>query len=277
KTGEQLWVHDYPCPYEVSYAAGPRCTPVVDGDRVYTLGAMGDLVCLDTAKGKKLWHKNLPELLNGSVPFWGFAGHPLIDGNPLICLAWGKDSIAVAFDKSTGEIVWKTLPAPEPGYAPPMIYEVGGKRQLILWHAAAVNGLDPESGEVYWTQPFVSAVQKKAKAGRLGAGMSIPTPRLNGDRLFLTCFYDGSLMLKLKGTEKPTVVWKGQGKGETADKTDGLHCVMSTPDFKDNYIYGVCSYGEMRCIKAENGERLWETHDFTTGESTRWGNAFLVA
>src|SRR5262245_49210872 len=113
KTGEQLWVHDYPCPYEVSYAAGPRCTPVVDGDRVYTLGAMGDLVCLDTAKGKKLWHKNLPELLNGSVPFWGFAGHPLIDGNRLICLACGKDSIAVAFDKSTGEIVWKNLSAPE--------------------------------------------------------------------------------------------------------------------------------------------------------------------
>jgi hypothetical protein len=84
-------------------------------------------------------------------------------------------------------------------------------------------------------------------------------------------------MLNLNGTEKPTVLWKGEGKGETADKTDGLHCVMSTPDFKDAYIYGVCSYGEMRCIKAENGDRLWETHDFTTGKSTRWGNAFLVA
>lgn len=277
KTGAQLWVHEYPCPYEVSYAAGPRCTPVVDGDKVYNLGAMGDLVCLDIGnKGKVIWQKNLPKLFDGNVPFWGFAGHPLVDGDRIICLACGQGSIAAAFNKNTGEVIWKNLTASEPGYAPPMIYDIGGTRQLILWHAQSVNGMNPENGDVYWSHPFVSAVKGKGKNAQLGAGMSIPTPRLDGNHLFLTCFYDGSLMLKLQGTKKPEVVWKGKGLGESPEKTDGLHCVMDTPYIKDGHIYGVCSYGETRCIKAGDGERLWESFDFTTGKSQRWGNAFLV-
>jgi outer membrane protein assembly factor BamB len=201
-----------------------------------------------------------------------------VDGERLICLACGKDSIAVAFNKNTGAVIWKKLSASEPGYAPPMLFHIGGKPQLIVWHPQSVNSLNPESGDLYWSQPFVSAVKKKGKSGgaSLGAGMSIPSPRLAGDSLFLTCFYDGSLMLKLNGTDKPSVVWKGAGKGETPEKTDGLHCVMNTPYLKDGHIYGVCSYGELRCIKADSGERKWETFDFTTGKALRWGNAFLV-
>jgi outer membrane protein assembly factor BamB len=78
-------------------------------------------------------------------------------------------------------------------------------------------------------------------------------------------------------TAKPTIVWQGEGRGENPDQTDGLHAVMATPHIKDGYIYGVCSYGELRCLKADTGERKWETHQPTTGKSTRWGNAFLVA
>ena len=270
-TGNILWKHEYDCPYEVSYASGPRCTPLVDGDRVYTLGTMGDLLCLSTKDGKVLWSKNFPKDYKCDVPQWGFAGHPLLEGDNLICLVGGEGSVAVAFDKMTGKEAWRALSASEPGYAPPTIIEVAGKRQLIIWHPQSVNCLDPKTGTVHWSFPFIGR-----KKDRLGAGMSIPTPRQDGDLLFLTCFYDGSLMLKLNGTEKPTQVWRSKSRSERPDGTDSLHCVMNTPFIKDGFIYGVCSYGELRCIKENTGKRVWESFKPIVGESMRWGNAFLV-
>jgi outer membrane protein assembly factor BamB len=270
KTGNQIWKHEYPCIYQLSYASGPRTTPVVSGDKLWTLGAMGDLVCLSTKDGKPVWSHNLPEKYNFSTPQWGFAGHPLLDGNRLICLVGGKGNVVVAFDKDTGKELWKALSAPEPGYAPPMIYTVGGKRQLILWSAAAVNGLDPETGKVYWTQPFG---KKQVKAG-----MSIPTPRLIGkDTLYVSCFYDGSLMFKLDAGQ-PKVLWTRTKAvvDPGPEETEQLHCVMSTPAIRDGYIYGVCSYGEFRCLEVATGKRIWSTHAPVTGKSTRWGNAFIV-
>ena len=72
------------------------------------------------------------------------------------------------------------------------------------------------------------------------------------------------------------MLWRGKGRGEKPDDTDGLHSIMSTPFFKGGYIYGVCSYGELRCLKADTGERVWATHKATGGKSLRWANAFLV-
>jgi outer membrane protein assembly factor BamB len=185
KDGGLLWHYDYDCPYQVSYAAGPRTTPVVDGDRVYTLGTMGDLLCLDAKKGTKLWSRNLVKDYDASVQTWGFSAHPLVDGDRLICLVGGPGSAAVAFDKMTGKEIWRAVDTSAAGYAPPMIFEHGGKRQLILWETEAVNSLDPETGKVYWSVPFLP--------GRKGlkAGLSIPTPRLEGDQLFVTAFYNG--------------------------------------------------------------------------------------
>jgi outer membrane protein assembly factor BamB len=277
KTGDVLWVREYECPYEVSYAAGPRTTPVISGDKVFTLGTMGDLYCLRVKDGGVVWSKKLADTYNMPVPMWGFSGHPLIDGNRLICLVGGAGSVAVAFDKDTGKELWKNLSAPEPGYAPPMIYTLDGKRQLILWHAAAVNGLEIETGKVLWSQPFGSI--KSAGQMMVRAGMSIPTPRLlPDDRLFLSCFYDGSLMLQVKNNT-PKVLWKRTGppvKDPTPDETEQLHCVMSTPVFRDNLLYGVCSYGEFRCLDARTGERKWMTYQPVIGESVRWANSFIV-
>ncbi|MCI0682075.1 MAG: PQQ-like beta-propeller repeat protein [Gemmataceae bacterium] len=268
-TGKVLWKYDYDCPYTVSYAAGPRATPVIAGGKVYTLGAMGHLHCFDIDSGAIVWSKELPKEYSFDVPLWGCCGHPLVDGNRLICLAGGRGSVVVAFNKDTGKEIWKALSAREPGYAPPMIYTIGGMRQLIVWHPESVNSLNPETGQVYWTQAYGA---KKS----LKAGLAIPTPRLADGHLFLTVFYDGPLMLKLNGTKKPAIAWKGQGRGELPDDTDGLHSIMSTPFIKDGHIYGVCSHGELRCLDAGTGKRLWSTHKATTGKSVRWGNAFLV-
>jgi outer membrane protein assembly factor BamB len=280
KTGDQLWKYEYECVYQVSYGAGPRTTPAVSGDKVYTLGTMGDLVCLTVKDGKPVWKKNLASTYGIPTPMWGFAGQPLVDGNHLICLVGGEGSTVVCFDKDTGKELWKQLSSSEPGYAPPMIYTLGGKRQLILWHADSVNGLDPETGKVYWTQPFGSEPAKvgKEKVKKVKAGMAIPTPRLLPDnRLYLTCFYNGSLMVQLD-KDAPKVLWERTKRvvDPQPEETEQLHCVMSTPVYRDGYIYGVDSYGELRCLDAKTGERKWETFDATGGKSTRWGNAFIV-
>src|SRR5262249_48926710 len=193
-----LWKHEYPATYEISYPSGPRCTPVVHEGKVYTLGAMGDLLCLEADTGKVLWSKNFIKDYAAPTPLWGFAGHPLIDGKKLICLAGGKDAVAIAFDKDTGKEIWKALSAKEPGYCPPMIFDINGKRQLVIWHPEAVSGLDPETGKVIWEHPW-----------KLQAGLSVPTPRLDGTKLFLTSFYNGATMLDLKD-DNPTVLWQSQ-------------------------------------------------------------------
>jgi outer membrane protein assembly factor BamB len=268
-SGQQIWKHEYPCEYELSYACGPRTTPVVQGGKVYTLGAMGDLLCLDSETGKVLWSKNFPKDYDARVPMWGFSAHPLLDGDRLISLVGGEGTVVVAFQKDTGKELWRALSATEIGYCPPVIFNAGGKRQLIIWHPDAVNALDPETGKVYWSEKFL-----------VKAGMSIPTPRLERNHLLVSGFYCGSMMLQLDA-DKPeaAVLWKSKDKGEMPNQTTDLHCVMSTPFLHDGYIYGVCSYGELRCLKAETGERVWQSLQATGNKDKpeeRWANAFLV-
>ena len=264
KDGAVLWQHQYDCPYTVSYPAGPRATPTVDGERVYTLGAEGNLICFNAEKGDVLWSKDFKKEFAIPTPLWGFAGHPLVDGNKLICLAGGNGSVAVAFDKSTGKELWRALTAKEPGYCPPTLIEAGGKRQLIIWHPESINSLDPETGSLYWTEPF-----------KVQSGLSIPTPKQAGDLLLVTSFYNGSRMLKLDAAKPAeTLLWHDRKNSEK--DTDGLHSIMSTPVVDRGYVYGICSYGQLRCLKADTGERIWETFAATTKKETRWGNAFIV-
>jgi outer membrane protein assembly factor BamB len=262
--GKILWQHEYDCAYTASYSSGPRCTPAVQDGKVYTLGTEGNLFCLDAEKGGVIWSRDLKKDFHIQTPLWGFAGHPLIDGNKLICLVGGEGSVAVAFEKDTGKELWRALSAKEPGYAPPMIYEFAGKRQLIIWHPEAVSALAPDSGKVLWTYPLKPSVR---------SGMSIPSPRQSGDQLFLSSFYNGSLMLRVN-SDQPSLVWKSEKVSEK--DTDGLHSVMATPLWENGHIYSPCSYGQFRCLKADTGERIWETFAPTTGKSTRWGNAFIV-
>jgi len=262
--GRLLWAHEYECSYTVSYAAGPRITPLVADGRVYALGAMGNLTCLDAKTGKLNWARDFKTDFGLKIPTWGTSAHPLLDGNKLICLVGGEGSVAVAFDKNSGRELWRALSAKEPGYCPPTIYEFNGRRELILWHAEAVNGLDPETGRVRWSEPW-----------KMNYGMSIAMPRKVGEQLFLTGFYNGSLMFRFEpGQEAPSVVWRTQKMSER--DTAHLNCTMSTPFIDDGYIYGPCSYGQFRCLRVDTGERIWETFAPTAGKSQRWGNCFIT-
>jgi outer membrane protein assembly factor BamB len=263
-TGRPIWTHQYEARYTISYPLGPRATPTVDGNRVYVLGAVGHLVCLDVDSAEVIWRKHLPTDFGTELPAWGMAGAPLVDGEQVIILAGGKPgALVVSLDKRTGQERWRALDGKEPGYCAPMILEIGGQRQLIVWHPAAVASLNPENGAVLWEVPF-----------EVQAGMTISTPRTVGSRLFVTSFYSGPLMIDLgpDGT-RPDVLWR-TAPSSTEIKNNTLHAVMCTPIVTDDYVYGVGSYGEMRCLDAHTGETKWETRD-PTGEG-RWWNAFLI-
>lgn len=261
ETGKEIWQNQYAARYTVSYPAGPRATPVIDEGRVFTIGAVGHMYCLNAETGDVIWKKEFEKDFGTKLPIWGMAASPLVDGQNLITLVGGADgALVVAFDKSTGEEKWRSLDDKVIGYAPPMIYEFGGRRQLIIWHPTAISSLDPQTGAVIWEVPW-----------KIKAGLTIPMPRKIGDHLFLTAFYNGPTMLKV-GADTAEIVWKGQSNSET--KTDGLHSIMPTPWVTEANIFGVCSYGQLRGLETATGKRLWETLDATG--SGRWWNAFII-
>jgi outer membrane protein assembly factor BamB len=274
KTGEQFWKHEYPVEYAIQYPSGPRCTPTVDGDRVYVLGAMGHLHCYDTTSGKVLWSKDFVKEYDAKVNVWGFAAHPLVDGEKLICLVGGSgERVVVAFDKKTGKEVWASQNLQsDAGYSPPVIYDLAGRRTLVIWHGRGCAGLDPDTGKRIWYYPW-----------QVQHALTAPMARKVGeDHLFLTAFYEGPVMLKVGPESTPQVVWKSKAKGERPDQSDGIHSIMPTSYVKTGHLYGVSSYGELLCQKADTGETLWKTRKPTVGTAadegkpTRWGNAFLT-
>ncbi|MCH8830151.1 MAG: pyrrolo-quinoline quinone, partial [Planctomycetes bacterium] len=108
---------------------------------------------------------------------------------------------------------------------------------------------------------------------RVKAGLTIPTPRKVGNRLFVTAFYDGPMMIEVAPDGKTAqVAWKGKSNSEI--QTDGLHCLIPTPWMDETHIYGVCSYGQLRCLDAKTGKRIWET--FAATGRGRWWTAFIV-
>ena len=268
-TGAVLWTHEWHTSYRMlmaSYAVGPRATPTVDANRVYVVGATGRLFCLDVATGEVVWQKDYVEDYDTSVPTWGVASAPLVDGNTLIAVVGGEpDALVMAFNKQTGAEVWRAIEVVgEMGYGQPIIYEAGGTRQLIVWHAAALASLDPATGEVYWSQDWGAR-----------SGLSVATPVRNGDYLFVSQFYNGSMMMRLS-QDRPaaSVLWQGNARSELPDQTEGLHALITTPLIIDDHIYGVGRYGELRGLDAKTGKRLWMSDQMTA--QARWGAAFFV-
>jgi outer membrane protein assembly factor BamB len=270
KTGKVLWTQSWPADYKgISWPVGPRATPTVDGDRVYFAGADGKLLCIHVATGAILWKKDYVADF-GADPAtwafdWGYASSPLVDGDRLICMAGGRpDAKVVALDKVTGRELWRALSSDtDLGVAQPIIISAGGTRQLIIWYPGAVASLDPATGKQLWQQPY-----------KVGASMTVAIPVLAGSQLFFTTFYDGPLMLALDDS-KPgaSVLWKGKSDSEI--NTDGLHAVIATPAIIGDYIYGICSYGQFRCLRAKTGERVWETQAVTK-ERARWASGIIV-
>jgi outer membrane protein assembly factor BamB len=270
KTGKILWTQEWPVNYGgISYAFGPRATPTVDGDRVYFAGADGKLLALRAATGEILWRKDYVADF-GARPMtwawnWGFSSSPIVHDNLLIALVGGNpDAKVVAFDKMTGKEVWRSISGEgDLGVAQPIIVDVGRARQLIVWDPEAVYSLNPKTGAVYWKEPFKS-----------DGSVTVATPVLDGTNLLFSTFYNGPLMLALD-ERKPaaTVLWKGTSENEV--QTDKLHALTATPVIIGEHIYGICSYGQFRCLLRKSGERVWESQQLVK-ERARWASGQIV-
>jgi outer membrane protein assembly factor BamB len=270
-TGEPQWSHSYACRYTIQYTAGPRACVTVDGDRAFALGAMGNLHCLDVIDGSVVWKRDLnseyrihsPRRDENRMPIWGIAAAPLVVGDSLVLHIGGSDgACVVALDKRTGEEKWRAL-ADRAQYSAPILIEQADRQVIVCWTGDNVAGLDADTGEVCWRIPM------KPKQMPIG----IATPIVEGNRLFVTSFYDGSLMLELaQDSPSAKVLWRRVGPSE--QETDALHSTISTPLMVDGYLYGDDSYGELRCLDAATGERIWE--DQTATPRDRWSNIHFV-
>lgn len=263
ETGDILWTHSYRVRYTINYPAGPRATPTVDDERVYTVGAEGNLFCLKVTDGTVIWSKEFKRDFGTNMPTWGMAGAPLVDGEQLIVLVGGKNNaLLVSFDKRTGEELWRSLEDPGVGYSPPLKMNFGGKDQIVLWHPSAISSVDPGTGTELWSVPF-----------QVKYGLTAPNPRRQGNRLFVSAFYDGPMMLEVAGDGlSAKTLWKGKSDSEL--NPDGIHAIICTPVFTPTHIYGVSSFGQLVCQEAETGKVLWESRA-ATGDD-RWWNAFLI-
>ena len=270
-TGEEIWKHEYQRSYKIAYPTGPRCTPTVDDDRVYTLGAMGTLKCLQAADGQVLWQKELMEEYETKPPIWGYASHPTVDGDKLLVPVGGDGSALVAFDKMTGQELWRSLTALDVAYAPLVMYEHEGERQLIFWHSDGVASVNPENGTEYWTVKFPEE--------RNMSQTSIATPRIVGNQLFVSEYYKGSLLLEI-GSDPPSVkeIWRSYKTDPRHEK--GLNSMMTTPVIKNGFVYGIGynakGQGILRCIELASGEHQWTKVDWMAEKGLMFSTAFIV-
>ncbi len=263
-SGERIWSHAYKCKYErVDHRDGPRASVTIDENRAYSLGTMGHFFCFDATNGEVLWSKDLNAEYNLKIPLWGIAASPLVESDLVVVHIGGRDNACiVAFDKVTGKEKWRAL-NDRASYSAPIVIEQAGKRVLVCWTGESVVGLDPVTGNLYWRYPFPPS----------RVVHNIATPVFQNNYLFLSGFFNGSLLLKVN-PEKLSVEKVWQRKGPNERNTDSLHCCISTPVLQGDYIYGVDSYGELRCLDLHTGDRIWESLEAVP--KARWANIHMV-
>ncbi|MEM6691263.1 MAG: PQQ-binding-like beta-propeller repeat protein, partial [Planctomycetota bacterium] len=261
-TGKVLWQLEYDCPYSISYPAGPRCTPTVDGDRVYTLGSQGDLKCVSVSDGNEIWSRSFVDEFQAEVPIWGFSAHPLVHGDRLYTMVGGINGSVVAFDKMTGKTVWEAIKG-KAGYCPPVMLNRGGTEHLLVYHPDAVALLNPDTGQSIWSVDIQPEYE-----------MSISRPMIDGNRMYASGIHDSAVMIDLSDdglNAKPA--WRSQ------NRNDAIHSSNATPMFVDGILYG--TDGDTGALIAMNseGEILWQTFEPVDPGQRRFvkhGTAFLT-
>ena len=266
-TGKQRWAHHYPCAYQnVGYAYGPRASVTVRDGKVWALGTMGHLHCLDAKSGDLIWAHDLGSEFEIDMPIWGLTNSPLVEGDVVVMQIGAREDGAcvIAFHKNTGEEVWRAFDD-KASYVSPIMIEQAGQRVLVVWTGFRIAGMAAASGEVLWEIP--------TRPTKMPINVPGPAVSEDGSKLFLSVFYDGARLIELD-QEKVAAreLWHRQGTSER--RTDALHAMISPPYIFQNHVYGIDSYGQMRCLELASGDRVWENLEAVT--QGRWGTAFMV-
>lgn len=245
KTGKELWHKTYDRdPYINPYGNGPRATPLVDGDRLYTVGVTGVLTCWDTATGKQHWQLNILSEFKAKNLFFGVSASPIIEADKLLVMVGGPEASIVALDKLTGKTIWKSGSDPA-SYASPIVTTgPGGKRLAIFLTQQGVVGLNPATGEQHWKFPLVDKLNE-----------SSTTPVRLDDHLFASSVTFGSVGLKLTATE-------GQPAAEQVWKNEQMTCYFSTPIAVAGQLYVVSgklipTAAQLQCVDLKTGKASW--------------------
>ena len=248
ETGRELWRRRYAARFVSDQGSGPRATPTVDDNRVYTLGATGILHCLDERTGAVQWRRDLVADFGGHIPEWGVAASPLIDGDWLYVTPGGaQDTSVVCLEKKSGKVRWTSL-NDRPAYSSPVIATAAGVRQLILLTGEGLVSLSLEEGRLYWRLPWSTSMD-----------CNVATPICHGDEIFISSGYG-------KGCALLRVVARGAGAldVETMYAHRRMRNHFSTSVLYEGHLYG---FDETRlvCMEWATGKLRWEARGFRKG------------
>ena len=260
ETGKEIWKHEYPVKYTISYPAGPRCTPVVDDGKVYTLGAEGNLICFDAATGDVVWQKDLPKQYNTKAALWGYSGHPLIDGNKLICAAGGDDTHTIAFNKSTGEEIWHAFIGARARLL--AAHDHRGRRQAAAHRRAAQRRFLRRPGNRQ--RVLVAALRGHQRVDHHDAAAmeELPVHR----RIF---------QQNPACSSWPPIVRRRKSCGATSRSTASRRSTCSRI-IVDETMYGVDGNGQLYGVELPSGRRLWNSTAPISARPVGTGTAFIV-
>ena len=259
-TGRELWTHGWAGAFtELLGGDGPRATPTYHDGRVYALGALGELQCLDARTGTLVWRRNI--LTDNDAPNlqWGMSAAPLIVDDTVVVLPGGANGRSVvAYHRLTGEPVWRSLDDPQ-AYTSPMLVTIGGMRQILVVTARRAAGLTVGEGRLLWEYPWVTQ-----------QAISVAQPLLLGhDRVFLSAGYGhGSAVFE---------VWPGDNGfvTRTVWENTRMKNKFTSSVLHEGYIYGL-DEAILACLDAATGELKWKGGRYGYGQVMLAGDRLIV-
>ena len=249
-TGADVWEQSHPCDYvdRYGYGGGPRCTPVVAGGKVWTLGVQAVLTCHALDDGAPLWRRDLRAEYAVPQGFFGTGATPLLEGDRLILNVGGENPTVgvLAVEAATGKTLW-TATEDGASYATPTAATVHGRRMVFVLTRDAAVGLDPGDGAVLFRVPFRS---------RLVESVNATSPAAAGDRVVFSATYGtGSMCLKIAPDGGATEVWRTGARGFES------HFSNMIVDARANVLYGFSGRNEggttLDCVALDTGLQTW--------------------
>jgi outer membrane protein assembly factor BamB len=273
--GEEVWRYSYDCHADVDFP-GPRSTPALDGDRLYSVGSDGTFLCLDAATGSPHWQKDLLREFHASAPKWGVAFSPLIDGDLVFTMPGGANGNSLAaFHKISGELVWKRFDEPA-GYSSPLAVTLAGVRQILFFMGRSLLAVRANDGELCWrcpwettfdvnaATPLIFAAQKKSRSSeKNGREESL-------HYVFISSGYDrGCALLKI------TAKKDGGFKAKTVYSGKQMRCHFASPVRRGEYLFGIDD-SRLSCLNLRNGKVMWTESGIKKGSLLCVNNYLLV-